>query len=79
MIAVAVARWLRRWRTHTGDGFAARLALAPPPGKDWCVFREGPRKVSVVHGIPKVRVKDVDRTSTSSFDPVPIIEALSRG
>jgi len=35
--------------------------------------------VSVVHGIPKVRVKDVDRTSTSSFDPVPIIEALSRG
>ena len=42
VIAVAVARWLRRWRTHTGDGFAARLALAPPPGKDWCVFREGP-------------------------------------
>lgn len=76
VLAVAVGRWLRRWNTRAGDGFAARLALTPPVGQDWCVVRRSSRNMEITYGPSTIQVKGDTRTAVSSFDPRPVLDAI---
>lgn len=78
VVAIAVGRWLRTTRQRnkrSADGFAARLALLPPAGDDWCVARKPRSKPSIVHGIATFDMEDRVQVPLV-FNPGPIFEAL---